>query len=187
MSKPEEDLIPLQGSPVLPHVRGKLHPLVAALEHIDRVAQVFLMALMTVIIAVVSAQVFLRYLFNSSIGWADEVSRLAFVWSIFIAIPLGVREGLHIGIQIVTVRLPGLVRETLARATAAAGMVLMLMVSYQAVIIAWDQWDEKMSSVDMSAAMFVVAVAVGCTYSALWLACIALTGKSYSTGLVGVE
>ena len=161
--------------------------LIAALGYLDRAAQVFLIGLMTVIIVVVSAQVFLRYLFNSSIGWADEVSRLAFVWSIFIAIPLGVREGLHIGIQIVTVRLPAGLRDALMRAVAAAGVVLMMIIAYQSVIIAWDQWDEKMSSVNMSAAMFVVPVAIGCTYSALWLACIALTGKSYTTGVVGVE
>ena len=179
--------IPPQGAAELPHATGRVHPLVVALGVIDRGAKVFLMALMTVIIAVVSAQVFLRYLFNSSIGWADEVSRLAFVWSIFIAIPLGVREGLHIGIQIVTARLPEHLRDGLARATAAMGVALMLLVSYQSAVIAWDQWDEKMSSVNMSAAMFVVAVSVGCAYSALWLACIALTGKSHATGVVGVE
>jgi TRAP-type C4-dicarboxylate transport system permease small subunit len=38
-------------------------------------------------VAVVSAQVALRYGFNRSIDWADEVGRLAFVWAIFLAIP----------------------------------------------------------------------------------------------------
>lgn len=187
MTADQQDPAPLQGVIELPHANGPTHPLAVALGHIDRSAQIFLMGLVAVIILVVSAQVFLRYLFNSSIGWADEVSRLAFVWSIFMAIPLCVREGLHIGLQIVTVRLPEQVREMLARAVAAAGVVLMLIVSYHSVVIAWDQWDEKMSSVNMSAAMFVVPVAIGCIYSALWLACIALTGKSHATGVVGVE
>lgn len=158
-----------------------------ALAHVDRAAQWLLIALMAVIIAVVSAQVFLRYLFNSSIGWADEISRLAFVWSIFIAIPLGVREGLHIALQLVTARIPAGARVALGRLVALLGVAMMLLVSHQAVLIAWEQWDEKMASVDMSAAMFVVPVAVGGVYSALWLLCVALSGRSYATGVVGVE
>ena len=47
----------------------------------------------------VSVQVLLRYAFKNSIGWADEVSRLLFVSSIFLAIPLGMKEGAHIGIE----------------------------------------------------------------------------------------
>ena len=39
-------------------------------------------------------------LLNSSIGWADEMSRLTFVWSIFLGIPLGIRAGAHIGMEL---------------------------------------------------------------------------------------
>jgi len=51
-----------------------------------------LVALMAVMCTVVFAQVVLRYVFNSSIDWADEVSRLAFVWTVFLAIPLAIRD-----------------------------------------------------------------------------------------------
>ena len=47
-------------------------------------------------VLVVSAQVVIRYVFNDSLDWADEVSRIAFVWTIFLAIPLGIRDGTHV-------------------------------------------------------------------------------------------
>ena len=66
------------------------------LRALDTFVTGLLLAAVTVMVAVVSAQVFLRYGFNRSIDWADEIGRLAFVWSIFLAIPLGVRNGAHI-------------------------------------------------------------------------------------------
>jgi TRAP-type C4-dicarboxylate transport system permease small subunit len=163
------------------------HPLVAALGVVDQLAKVTLIGLMALMITVVSVQVFLRYALNAGLGWADEVSRLAFVWSVFLAIPLGIREGLHIGIQLFTARLPVPVRAALARLVALAGVGLMLIVCYQSAIIAWDQWDEKMASVNASAALFVVAITVGSAHSALWLLCLALTGRSHALGVVSVE
>jgi TRAP-type C4-dicarboxylate transport system permease small subunit len=127
-------------------------------------------------VAVVSAQVLLRYAFNSSIGWADEISRLMFVWSIFLAIPLGIKLGVHIGIEMLTARLPEGIRDALARAVALTGAALMSLVSYQAAIVTWDQWDEQLASMDASAALFILALAVGCAHSALHLAWIVLNG-----------
>src|SRR5512144_3257148 len=73
---------------------------------LDQAVTGLLLAAVTVMVAVVSAQVGLRYGFNRSIDWADEVGRLAFVWAIFLAIPLGVRQGAHIGIDIVIDKMP---------------------------------------------------------------------------------
>jgi TRAP-type C4-dicarboxylate transport system permease small subunit len=144
---------------------------------LDVAAAWTIVALMAVMVAVVSAQVFMRYALNSSIGWADEVSRLMFVWSIFLAIPLGIKLGVHIGIEMVTARLPAAVRGPLARAVAAASAALMALVCYEAIVISWDQWDEQMASMNASAGLFILALAVGCGHSALHLIWIALTGK----------
>ena len=44
-----------------------------ALGAIDRVAAVVIIAIMAAMVVVVSLQVFLRYAFNTSIDWADDV------------------------------------------------------------------------------------------------------------------
>lgn len=124
---------------------------------------------MTLMVAVVAAQVLLRYGLDSSIGWADEVSRLMFVWSIFLAIPLGIKLGAHIGIEVLTARLPAAARDVLSRIVALAGAALMALVAWQSAVITWEQWDEQMASTDFSAALFILALAVGCTHSALHL------------------
>ncbi len=49
------------------------------LSVIDRAAYWLIATVMGAMVAIVSIQVFLRYGFNSSIDWADDISRLLFV------------------------------------------------------------------------------------------------------------
>ncbi|MDH3688826.1 MAG: TRAP transporter small permease [Gammaproteobacteria bacterium] len=154
-----------------------LRPLEVTLAALDRAAQWLIVILMTTMVTVVSAQVLLRYGFNSSIGWAEEISRLTFVWSIFLGIPLGIKAGSHIGIELLTARLPATLRNGIASLIAGLGAALMLLVCYEAAVITYTQWDEKLASADFSAALFVLAVAVGSAHSALHLIWLAATGE----------
>ena len=119
------------------------------------------------VVAIVAAQVFARHVLNDSIGWADESSRLLFVWSIFLAIPVAIRTGNHIGIELLTDRLPPRARAALARPVTALAAALMLLVAWQSFAVALAQWDELMVSVDLSAGLFLLAVGVGGLLSAL--------------------
>ncbi len=156
---------------------GWRRPYAQGLAVLDVAAAWTIVGLVAVMVVVVSAQVFMRYALNSSMGWADEVSRLMFVWSIFLAIPLGIKLGVHIGIEMVTARLPAAVQDVLGRAVALLSAALMALVTYEAAVITWDQWDEQMASVNASAALFILALAVGCAHSALHFIWIALAGK----------
>ena len=83
----------------------------------------------------------------------------------------------HIGMEILTSRLPAPVQGALARLMAAIAAALMVLVAWQSAVVAFDQWDEKMASIEASAAWFIVAVAIGCAHSALHLVLIVLDGK----------
>lgn len=63
------------------------------LSWLDEALIACLLITFAVMVGVVSSQVFLRYALNTSLDWADELGRLMFVWTIFLAIPLGVRQG----------------------------------------------------------------------------------------------
>lgn len=155
---------------------GVLRPLDRATAVLDLAAAWALVVLVAVMVSVVSAQVALRYLFNNSISWADEVSRLCFVWSMFIAIPLGLKSGAHIGVDMLVARLPRPARAALVRLTAAVGMALLLLVAWESSRIAFDQWDELMASVEASAAWFVVPLAVCGVHGALHLLWLVIQG-----------
>jgi TRAP-type transport system small permease protein len=155
---------------------GLLRPLDWLTAALDFAVAWALVVLVAVMVAVVSAQVGLRYLFNNSITWADEISRLCFVWSMFIAIPLGLKSGAHIGVDVLAARLPAPARDALARLMALLGAALMLLVAWEAARIAYEQWDELMASVEASAAWFIVPLAIAGVHGALHLLWVVLSG-----------
>jgi TRAP-type C4-dicarboxylate transport system permease small subunit len=171
----------------LTHHRGPLRPFALGLHALDAVAGWAIIAMLGTMVAVVSLQVLLRYALNSSLGFADEMSRLTFVWSIFLGIPLGIRLGAHIGMELLAARFPLRLQDLLARAMAAVAAALMALVTWQSAVVAFDQWDELMASMNASAAWFIVAVAVGCGHAALHLAWITLTGKPTMSAAAATE
>jgi TRAP-type C4-dicarboxylate transport system permease small subunit len=112
------------------------------------------------------------------------VSRLLFVASIFLAIPLGVKEGAHIGIDALVEKLPAIGQRWLARIAAALTIVLMAVVCYQAAVLVVDQWDENLPTIDISSALFLVPVCWGAFHSILHLVPFLFSGRPLSAGRV---
>lgn len=69
-------------------------------DSIFKVALVVAQVLLVGMVLLIAANVFMRYVLNSGIFWAEEISLVLAVWFIFIAMPLGVRKGLHISIHL---------------------------------------------------------------------------------------
>ncbi|MDQ8022800.1 MAG: TRAP transporter small permease [Moraxellaceae bacterium] len=161
-----------------------LRPLTLLLDALHRINYWALAGLTALMVVLVFAQVVARYVFNSSFDWADELSRLAFVWSVFLAIAMAVRERLHIGMEILTSRIPEPYRHQLARLMDGIGAGLMILVCYQSAKLAYEQWDEKLASMDGSAAWFVMAIVVGAGLSALEMVRLAMLGQPASGEVV---
>jgi TRAP-type C4-dicarboxylate transport system permease small subunit len=147
------------------------------LDALDWVVAKVVIASMAIMVTVVAAQVFTRYALNLSLDWAEEISRLFFVWSIFFAIPLGVKRGAHVGIALLTDRLPAHVQDKLFRAMSALAMLLMAVVAYEAAILTRDQWDEPMSTLDYSVGWFMLPLFVGAAHAFLHLLNGVLSGR----------
>lgn len=131
---------------------------------------------MAAMVAVVSAQVFLRYGFNTSLDWGEDLARMLFVWTMFLAIPLGVKEGAHIGIELVVKVFPVALQKALTRMMALLAAVLMATVCWQAALLVIDQWDENLPTLTVSTALFMVPVCVGAALSILYLCPSIVTG-----------
>lgn len=139
------------------------------LSGIDWVAAVLIILTTVGMVVIIAVQVFLRYALNSSLDWAEEVSRLLFVWSVFLAIPLGVKRGAHIGVELLTAWLPAALRNGLFRLVSLLAILLMGVVGWQAGLLAYDQWDEPLTTLDLSVGLFLAPLAIGSTHSILHL------------------
>lgn len=143
---------------------------------LDRAVIAAIVVIMAAMVVVVSAQVVLRYGFNASLDWSDDVGRLLFVWSIFLAIPIGIRDGSHIAIAFVVQRFPDPARAAVDRTMAAMMAGMMAVIAWQAGRLCVLQWDEMLPTLEMPVAVFMVPVCIGAAHSVLHLLLIVAGG-----------
>lgn len=88
-------------------------------------------------ILIVSAQVFSRFITGSSIKWSDEVSLILMVWFSFIGLAIGVRQGLHISIELFTMKLSDKVKKNfIERLTHICTLIIGIILVYFGIKLA---------------------------------------------------
>jgi TRAP-type transport system small permease protein len=76
------------------------------------------------IFVILCANVILRYTTGTSLQWASEVPELLFPWLVVAGVVLAVRHGNHIGVVLLTQRLPDTARRWVLAAGSAAVVAL---------------------------------------------------------------
>lgn len=142
----------------------------------DSLSRYILVAAMAFMTVLVIMQVFFRYILSSSIDWSDEMSRLMFVWSIFLAIPHGVRAGVHVGIDIMLNAFSDRVRDAILRTMLGFCGLLAIIVSYYCVYVIMGKWQEKMPTLGVTAALYYIPVLISMLHSFLHLSFLSIAG-----------
>lgn len=96
------------------------------------VAAVFTIALVTV----VAGNVVARYVFNTGVPWVEELSRLIFVWVVFLGACVAMQHRGHLAIGFLVDRLPAIVRTVVIWGTnlfTAAFLVTLVVGGWQLV------------------------------------------------------
>lgn len=154
------------------------------LRCMDWIVERTIMAMMAVMLAIVTSQVFMRYLLNRSLDWADESATLLFVWTVFLALPLALRDGGHIVMEMVLTAVSAETRERLYRGMAAFSGLMMAVIAREAFILTRDNWDEVIPSVGLSGGLYYLAVAIGIAHTAVRSIEICLSGEPRRVGII---
>ena len=68
---------------------------------IERFLEYLSMTMLVAMVFIVCYQVIMRYVFNQSPSWSEEIAIRLMIWFGMLSIPIGVRLNLHIGIEYV--------------------------------------------------------------------------------------
>lgn len=66
----------------------------------DHFEEYLLVLFSLVMVSVITLQVFMRFVLNSSLTWSEELARYCFVWLIYIGISYGVKKQRHIKVDV---------------------------------------------------------------------------------------
>jgi len=90
---------------------------------IDRLEEWIISLMLLAMTSLTFVQVVLRYVFDSGLSWAQELTGLCFAFMIFVGISYGVRVGAHIGVDAVVRKLAPGARRTVSMLAVALSLV----------------------------------------------------------------
>jgi TRAP-type C4-dicarboxylate transport system permease small subunit len=155
-----------------------------------RPIEAIIAACMAVMLLLVFGNVVLRYAFNTGIAVSDELSRLLFVWMVFLGAAAALFEHAHLGVDSLVQALP----RTGKVICFVLSNVLMLYATWLMATGTWKQFDINlgmtMPVMGISQAWFFAPLLVFTAISAGWFAFMilkALTGRIKDGELIGVR
>ncbi|PYE90051.1 TRAP transporter small permease [Phyllobacterium leguminum] len=162
----------------------------AVADWLQKITEWTMAATLAVMVVLVFGNAAGRYLFNSGLAASEEISRLAFVWLIFLGAVVAVRERAHVGVDMLVRLLP--------RAGRLACMVVTnALILYALWLFAEGSWQQTVIGLQskspvtgvplaaFSAAGLVAAVAMGVLFALDLIR--ALTGRLSDDELVQVR
>src|SRR5687768_14806761 len=100
-----------------------------------KLLKILIALFLAIMVVLVFGNVVLRYAFNSGIAVSEEVSRWLFVWLCFLGAVVALKEGEHLGTDMLVSRLPVAGK----KACLALGHLLMLYVTWLFLRGSWQQ------------------------------------------------
>jgi len=137
------------------------------MRYINIAAEAALAMLFTAMVTVGAMQVFNRFFLNVSLSWSEEFQKFAFIWLVFIAIPVAYNRGAHLCVDVIVNMLPSPVRRGFVIATD----LLWLGLGVAFVLLTWKLMGvaryQQSAGLGISMAWVYAGMAVGGAYLAL--------------------
>ncbi len=105
------------------------------LPTIERLVEKMMALCLTLIVILIFSNVVGRYALGTSFAGAEELSRLLFVWLVFLGAIFALRRGAHLGVELVQARIPRWAR----RSSAVITHVLSLYALWLFFMGSWTQ------------------------------------------------
>lgn len=116
--------------------------------------------LVTMIVLVI-VNVFLRYLFNYSIFWAEEVATICFVWCVFIGASATYKHKMDMGIDVLITKASAKVEKSIRFAVDLVLLAINGYIFYMAIIFTNIAWVKPTAVLGVSSAVVNSALIVG--------------------------
>lgn len=112
------------------NIRDRMFQLEAAVEN----------TLLIVMVVIVCVQAGLRYVLSISLDWAEDVSRVAFVWLVFLGAMTALRSGAHMGVDVLVRFLPAHAARWAERVGTLSVMATLILFIYYGTLLSLNSY-----------------------------------------------
>jgi TRAP-type C4-dicarboxylate transport system permease small subunit len=125
--------------------------------------------LMLIMTGIIFYQVIMRQVFNNSPAWAEEVALLIMIWFVYLGVVIGIKEDLHIGIEMFVDRLPRKVAYVLQIIVNFIVLGLAYLFWYFGNTLATALWNNSLPATGLSVGYYYIIISVAGVLMALVL------------------
>ncbi len=123
--------------------------------------EIFCACFLVTMISLVIVNVFLRYLFDYSIFWAEEVATICFVWCVFIGASATYKQKMDMGVDVLITRTPEHIEKFIRFVVSLILLAINGYIFYMAVVFTKIAWAKPTAVLGVSSAIVNSALIVG--------------------------
>jgi len=112
-------------------------------------------------VALVIVNVLLRFVFNYSITWAEEVSTICFVWAVFVGASAVYKHKMDIGIDVLILKIPFPAQHYIRLLVSLLLLLINGYIFYMSIVFTSIAWYKPTAVLGVSSAVFNCALIVG--------------------------
>lgn len=116
------------------------HPIVRVYDGLALAVEGLTVALAAVLVVVVTGGVVARYVLYIGLVWVEEVSRLTFVWVVFLGAYLALRRRAHLSITVLVDRLPARPRQVVRIASTLLVLAFLGVLVWYGTVLVLQTW-----------------------------------------------
>jgi TRAP-type C4-dicarboxylate transport system permease small subunit len=146
----------------------------AALTRLDQLTRHAGVALVGAIVLILTAQIFFRYGFNSSLTWSEEVSTWCMVWTVYLGSGSLMRKWEHVHIPMLLRALPLRPRAVMIIVAKLVTLATVAFIAWQGALMVSSGFHIRSESLGLSTMWIKYAVPVGALLMTIFaLGCVA--------------
>ena len=134
------------------------HPII---KKIRRITDIAVVTLFSIVVVVVSAQVFSRFVMKLSIRWADELSRFAFVWLVYIGGAVTIRDGRNVCFDLLLDSQKGKKWKVMFTLVTLVSMLFLILMTYFGILVCQTELTESSPIMHWPMAVVCAAIPLG--------------------------
>ena len=120
------------------------------------------MVLAGTVTGIILVSVFFRYVLQNSLFWSEELSKMIMVWMTFMAAPIALQRGIHVGIQSLLKAMKGRSHYAMVVVGQLTILILMGVCVKEGFQLAWFAKRQMASSFDLSMIWPYLSMPIGC-------------------------
>lgn len=134
---------------------------------LNKTEEVCLVVMFALMVLAIFLQIIMRFIFNNSLSWSEELGKFIFVWISWLGISIGQRRNEHIKITMVVDKLPPKLQNITEIVANLILLVILAVTIYYAIHLVQFQQNVNYAGIKISTSWGYLSLVLGCTFMVL--------------------